>query len=262
MKKFLYLIIVLLAVQSCRDDDCPVEPDPCSEYPEEIEIITSLRNRSYCPIDESNEHGEYSQYLLDTFIDPSRILFELNYEYDSVHWQLGNDPRIFRTNQLLFDFFEYSGDVIIKAIAYRNKNSKCFGADDDGIDSIFRTINIQSLYNAPIFGTYRGIEVGTTDSFNFTIGIDTFISDFDPNEEYYETYYQGLPKGSNLKHKFGMTWESIFDQNSPANRSLDGLALCYTNACLDTENYNSIIVHWRMKDIEEVPRIFKGTRIN
>jgi hypothetical protein len=38
MKNFIYFLIVLCTINACKDD-CPVEPDPCSEYPEEMEIV-------------------------------------------------------------------------------------------------------------------------------------------------------------------------------------------------------------------------------
>lgn len=262
MKKLLYLLVVFLAVQGCKDQECPVEPDPCSEYPNNIKLTTLLLNRSFCPLSKDAVWNEYSEYTLDTFIEGSRILFELNYSYDSVRWQIGNDPRVRNEKRILSDFYDFTGNVVIRAVAYRKINIECFGVADDGIDSIYRTINIQSLYDSPVFGKFRGVEIGTTDSFNFTIGIDTFISDFDPDEEYYETYYQGLPKGSVLKQKFGMTWKGIFGINNPAARSLDGLALCYTHAYLENKNRNELTVHFRMKDTEDTPRSFKGKRIN
>ena len=162
MKKFLYLLIVLLAFNACKDD-CQPEPDPCSEYPEEMEIRTHIIN--------PRNLNEVILSTDSTFTPPFTLFFSTNFEYDSIQWQVGSDPSRFIGDNYSLRFEEVSinSSVSVNAIGYRKINTDCFGINDTGKDTISRVITFRDRIESPLFGTWRGTNDGETDSFDVEI---------------------------------------------------------------------------------------------
>jgi hypothetical protein len=223
-----------------------------------MEILTSIKRYQFC----SNiEYGEFVLYPYDTFRTPNlSIKFELNYSYDSTVWKLQNDPKLRPQNNLILDFSKPFGRVTVQAIGYRSIHKDCFGPEDDGIDTILKTITILHEDDSPIFGTFRGTNDGESDSFNIIIGRDTFLGQ--DNLPYYENYFRGLPKNSQLKlDRFIYRWYSFYSSEQRGGSSFDDLALCHTTGRLYGSLNNQIEVEWRNVNEGETPRIFRGVRI-
>ena len=261
MKNLLIILLCLIALYSCTDDDCPIEPNPCSEFPDNFEIITSTAKRGWCNGDAQVSPGEYQTYFFDTFSSrPAlRIQFSTNYNYDSLRWKIGNDPTIYREKEIKIDFLSPFGDIIITCIGWRKVNLECFGNQDNGIDTIQRKISIFHLDDAPIFGTFKGANLGTNDSFNVTLGRDTL---YDNNiGEYYENYFSGLPRGSTNKvREVFYSWLSCVGATSKGATTQDGLAICYIEALINRNNHDNIEIRWRNID-NQITQTFKGKRI-
>jgi len=220
MKKIKYIIlytVLLLAVQGCKDD-CPVEPDPCSEYPEEMEILLEV-NRI------ANGRLYYYEYVSkpeSEFIKPNRLVFSTNFAYDSISWQIGNEAKTRKGDKTVIDFEDDTEEnVKVRAIGYRKANKDCFGESDTGIDTIYRTITFQDWWESPLFGTYRGTLIGETDSFTVKIVTNPEIRGQFTYYRSDSTYYQGIPNGSKFKNKFFIRWYELFGQNLPNPDALD-----------------------------------------
>jgi hypothetical protein len=257
MKKLFIFFLLLTFLHSCKED-CPVEPNLCDLFPEKFEILTSIKRYQFC---NDVEYDEFAVYPYDTFRTPNAyIRFELNYSYDSVVWKVQNDPKIWRQNILNLGFSKPFGRITVQAIGYRPGNNDCFGSEDDGIDTIQRTIALLHEDDSPIFGTFRGTNDGESDSFNIVIGRDTFVGQ--DNLPYYENYFSGLPKNSQLKlDRFIYRWYSFYSAEEKGGISFDDLALCYTSGRLYGPFNNQIEVKWRIANNEETPRIFNGVGI-
>ena len=177
-----FIILLAFTFNACKDD-CPVEPDPCSEYPEKMEITLmwinyfkgTKREIDYVP----TEDTAFSIY--------EGIIYRTNFEYDSILWQVGNDPRVINNPSYAVTFSQ-EGTIKTRAICYRDTNQVCFGPNDDGIDTLYKTITMHHYTEAEILGTYRGTNDGESDSFNYRIWIDT-LSTGEVN-----AYHAGLPK--------------------------------------------------------------------
>jgi hypothetical protein len=170
MKKLISILIVLLTFNACKDD-CPVEPDPCSEYPEEMEITLMWPNY----LQRTSQETPFVPTTDTAFSIFQLLIYKTNFEYDSVFWQVGNDPRIENSPSYSIEFQDV-GEITTRAICYRDTNRVCFGPDDDGIDTLYKTITMHHDTDAEILGTYRGTNDGESDSFNLRIWYDTLAS--------------------------------------------------------------------------------------
>jgi hypothetical protein len=261
MKKFIYFFIIILAftLNACKDDD-PVEPDPCSEYPEKMEIVLE-QNR----IENGLVYQDFKATTENEFKRPSQLVFSTNFSYDSTIWQIGNEasPRLGSKIGLLFDA-ETGEEVKIRAIGYRKVNKACFGESDTGIDTIYRTITFQDWWESPLFGGYRGTLIGESDSFTVMIVTNpAVIGQF----TYYRTdstYYQGIPRGSTFRNKFILRRYELFGRNLP---NPDNLDTKLTYGRLLPEDRDILELSYWIKndpfDLTDLSKFtFRGKRIN
>lgn len=254
MKKFLYLIIILLAVQGCRDDDCPIEPDPCSEYPEEMEIDISVVN--------PQNINEYIPSIDSIFVTPRTLLFQTNFEYDSIRWQIGSDPEIRTVSSLPLRFENnvQNTSIRINAMGYRPINKECFGEEDDGIDTLSRIITFRNREDSPLYGVWRGTNDGEKDSFN--VEIQRLYYTNSRGETFFDgTRFTGLPKGTKTyegENHSNVYWFDLFgsrdgpDENRLLTSSLQGRL----------QPDGRIIIRWQMGYVVDAPqRTFTGIKI-
>jgi hypothetical protein len=212
MKKKLNVLIILffiiiLAFNACKDD-CPVEPDPCSEYPEKMEIITET---------ERIANGKIYEDLVITnvneFASGRTIYFSTNFAYDSVLWQIGNEATQRIGSKIRIHFKDAQGPLLIRAIGHREVNYECYGEHDTGIDTLYRRLHFQDWWTSPLFGTYRGTLIGESDSFNVVIGNNPEIKGSFTYYRQDSAYFQVIPKGTTTKSEFIVTLYEIFSQN-------------------------------------------------
>lgn len=257
MKQLIYLLATLLTIHGCKDD-CP-EPDPCSEYPVEFKIEMAVQQFWNCD-PRGVEYADFVSYNHDTLTYGPRILLNLNYTYDSVKWQIGQDPMGIMQNSLNYNFDEAVGSVNITAVGYRQKNVDCFGEADDGVDTILRTIHVYDDKDIPILGTYLGVHEGQTDSVKITIGRDTSkVNDFQ-----LEYYLEGLPLTTSSRlHRFRREWYRIYFGGGylSSSRGPDDLAMCFTEAKIDPDNQDQLTLTWRTMTDRTRDITFKGRRI-
>lgn len=257
MKKFFYLCVLLMAIHSCKED-CP-EPNPCDVFPERFEIEMAVQQFWNCD-PKGVEYAGFVPYDHDTITFGPRILLSLNYSYDSVKWQVGQDPRVIAQKSLNYNFNEGVGRVVITAVGFRQKSVDCFGEADDGVDTILRTIHVYDDKFIPILGTYRGLHEGQTDSVEITIGRDATKV----NEPEFEYYLEGLPLPSSqrlYRWNFRLEWYRIYFLGANGKRGPDDLAMCFTEAKIDPDNHDKFTLTWRTMSERTKDITFKGRRI-
>ncbi len=257
MKNYIYFFIILLAFtfNACKDD-CPVEPDPCSEYPEKMEI-TLMWPDYFLP--NYNEQG-FIETTNEIFAVEQLLQFKTNYDYDSIHWQFGSDPAIWKRNVVPLIFTKPVGKVTVFCKGFRSPNIDCFGAEDDGIDTITKTLDFKEWHESPLFGTYRGVNEGETDSFNVTIGLDSVYNQALDRWQLDKdaVFFQGLPKHTNSRKKIGIEYYEMFGFNSGHH---DGIDDKYTYIRMFPENENEIEIHFQVYATKENKK-FNGRRTN
>jgi hypothetical protein len=261
-KYALLLILFSMAAWSgCKDDECFDERNPLCEnfnpclvkYPEKMDIemlITDPRDLNiYIP-------------TFDTvFVINANLYFYTNFEYDSVSWQVGSDPTIWNTKSLPLRFEKeaLNSTVTVTAKCFRPIDNDCFGAMDDGIDILTRTITFRAHEDSPLHGIWRGTNDGEKDSFDVeiqrlyyegTIGNDTF---------YDGTRLSGIPKGTQTfigRPNTKIRWFSFIytlggiDPNNLISRTVEGRI---------QENGN-IKISWKLYDDDRL-RTFTGKKL-
>jgi len=259
MKFYYKLMIVVLAsfallLPACKDD-CPVEPDPCSVYPEKMEIV--LRTYNYL---EATVRDERYVSTDDTaFMEGASIVFESNFEYDSTFWQIGSDPVVYTRPKVQIGFrMGQLGQITARCIGFRKINQQCFGTEDDGIDTIYITITLNEPESAPIYGTYRGTNDGESEVIELKIWRR---DDRDPIHNTIDEYY-GLPDGNTRVKTCRVRHYELFgggngvDHHRISNYHLYGR--------LQSDG-NTIKIYWRLLPFGEEEfgqqRIFTGTKI-
>jgi hypothetical protein len=184
-----------MALPSCNPDDpCMDETnpdcinyDPCkAEYPEKFEIEVSR-----------GLHNSWETTKLRTFVAPTALIFNTNFNYDSVKWIFGQDPTVWDGRSLELRFRDL-GPVLVKAIGYRPINTICFGATDDGIDTLTEAIDFRDEEQSPVFGVWRGVLEGETDSFNIEIERYYYVN-VEGDSFFKGGRFTGLPKGTKTK---------------------------------------------------------------
>ena len=190
MAKFFTILSTFLLLLSCKKNN----HDPCQNAVQPS-LSFNIREVVYD-----------SSYVTDTMFSHNAVIFETVGEYDSVKWNIGNDPRIFKEPRFIYGSGRFTGipvgQVEIKLTAYKAPNVKCFPADK-GIYTASKTLTIVDAYTrgsltkSPLLGRYHG---SNTDSplDTFTVRIEYFDSTkYDLTHFGRQNFYwiSNLPKG-------------------------------------------------------------------
>jgi hypothetical protein len=267
MKYFQYVFLsflifsLFMAFPSCNPDDpCMDEtnPDcinynPCkAEYPEKFEIELMWPNYlKRTQLEKPFVPTEDTAFSLE-----KTIVYKTNYDYDSIFWKVGADPRV--ANSLTYTILFQNEDVVTtSAICHRPINTTCFGPNDDGIDTLYKTISLHHRTKSRILGTYRGTNDGETDSITFRIWYDTLQSGR------IQPLQTGLPKG--FKGEEGVRIERYNFYGSRGDISSDISGDDYWGRL--QPDGNTIKVYWRTETFDGTrlvlgpERVYTGTRI-
>ncbi len=250
--KLYNLLVLALLLPACKPDDCPVEPDPCAEYPEKMEIEILETNNL---LNATNETWYVPTKYTD-FVRPTGLAFKMNYNYDSIVWQIGSDPSLIRNTTARVSFpFGFIGDVTVRAIGYREINNTCFGTNDDGIDTLYKTITYHRKEDSIIFGTYRGTNDGESDSFNITIRPyqegDVWGEDY--------SYHYGLPNGNTFVKRSTTMYNKLYGRGDDFDHH--GIRNDDLYAELLSDN-RTLKFYWRYWEGDTRQRVFTGIKIN
>ncbi len=153
------VVIVLLTCQ-CRDDD---DLDPCDI--EGLAPVTAAFTTSY----EMGWQDSIRRFEVDTFIDPNFVIFTALQENATYHWTVGDDPRVFDQKEFTLNFNDVGSSINIRLIVNATPNLECF-PDDDGQDTISKTIYFFDIEESLMLGVFRGVvSSAPNDTFNIDI---------------------------------------------------------------------------------------------
>ena len=172
--RYYYFAVVLplmWLLTACPDDPVKVEPDPC-EGKTPVTADFDIYMKMYDAISKSNFY-----YHSDTVLKSNYVIFEAKGDYEYYEWQLGDDPTIYTGDQQLFRFKNPWGELKMRLIVKNPPDTLCF-PDDDGIDTVYKTITVIERDSAAIIGSYIGYHTSDT--------LDTFIVD---------VKYEGMDRG-------------------------------------------------------------------
>ena len=169
--KILLFSILMFSLTACPDDPVKVEPDPC-EGKTPVTADFDIYFNGYDKIKKI-----YFNYYTDTILVWDRVTFEAKGDYEYYEWQLGDDPTIYNEKTEIFQFKEAWGELKMRLIVKNPPDTLCF-PDDDGIDTVYKTITVIDRDSAAIIGSYIGYHTSDT--------LDTFIVD---------VKYEGMDRG-------------------------------------------------------------------
>jgi hypothetical protein len=180
-----YCIVVGLLLNTCRDK----EPDPCKDLkPFEADFTI-------------NEVVDDTLFVTDTALINNYVVFKAAEDYDSYEWTVGTDERTFRSKSFPLRFEHPTGPLQVRLIAKRKPNVACF-PNDNGIDTLTKTLTIVKEEQTAIVGIYRGSLLSNpTDVFEVRI-------ERHPLYPWYINIYninQGCNQMQQVEERFGYT---------------------------------------------------------
>ncbi|HCS19730.1 MAG TPA: hypothetical protein DIW47_04060 [Bacteroidetes bacterium] len=139
----LFTLVVPFALNSCRKDD------PC----EGVKEATAYFNFR-ATLDGYIPAQNYHWYSITRIYGAGLVNFDLeDKSCDSVWWKVGNDPRTFRGKNFSLSFANL-GTIDVTCIVYNHKSSVC--TNDDGYDTVVRSLELMPFEMSPTKGNYRG----------------------------------------------------------------------------------------------------------
>ncbi len=97
------------------------------------------------------------------------IKFEAIGEYDSYEWKLEDDTTLYNGKATVFSFKYPWGELKMRLIVRSKPDTLCF-PDDDGIDTIYKSIFVINKENIDLIGCYHGyLENDPSDTFTVDI---------------------------------------------------------------------------------------------
>lgn len=197
MKTF-YVLLVLAVLLGCKKK---VQPD-----------FAGAQNACDCS-SEVSANFSAGQYWKDEFIPLDTIHMYMNYipgypdmlntncfvdfraddqNATSYEWQIGFKTTTFSTANVGLYFSDTVGNINVRLIVHSKPRTDCF-PNDDGVDTINKTVCIKSLKTPPLSGSYYGYLKSNPSHF-FTVVIDTFVSPVNSDNVKYGI--KNLPEGN------------------------------------------------------------------
>jgi hypothetical protein len=138
----------------------------------------------------------------DTIFRNNYAIFEGLSNYDSVHWKIGNDPRLFTQPTFTLSFNGTLATVPINFTAFKNPDNDCFPRDN-GIYNASKELTVVEQFEkailtlSPLRGKYKGSYTDNPAD-TFTVRIEYFDSSkYDPSVTGTKNFYwiSNIPKG-------------------------------------------------------------------
>jgi hypothetical protein len=197
MKKIIFLLLLSLIWYSCTKDD-----DLSCDCEEPINAEFTISEFTYNPYFRTDVLDTLS-IETDTVLDPSYVIFEANYPGATEYkWQIGTEanPRFGKKIGIVFNSQgagNIYGTIDIQLTVSGTPNSVCF-PDDDGIDSVSKSLTIVPLHESLIFGEWEGSSTEFPNEI-YTITLDTFTTNTDNEIHFFQNFPNGCTDGSRLK---------------------------------------------------------------
>ena len=182
-KHILYFIMALIVLASCNDDD-PVKPvtppNPCAgKHPVSADFDMY---ESYFGVNKAIESN-------DTLSYNCILVLKAKYDCDYYEWQIEGDTTKYYTKNKTISFDDPIGTVRVRLITKGKPNLTCF-PDDDGVDTVIKTVTVEPFINSGIVGKFRGAHLDSP--------LDSFDIEIRANEiglNAYDLQIQNFPRG-------------------------------------------------------------------
>lgn len=249
-------LIFLFASACCEDTAIPI-PDPCDG---EEPINADFRTLQVYPI-----NGDVPKvFESDTFVYGSTITFSANQSLNKYKWHVGTDPTIFTADSFALDF-NVIGDIDVTLIVDSSPNLDCY-PNDDGRDTVTKTITLIPTESAAIFGKYEGYRTSRPN--------DIFVTEikrvWNEEESWFVNFLLNFPDGCHLNQNLpldeGITIRVSHDycQLSPFVLNVITCPEPYGWGVLN-EDHTELTLDYSIYDHDQGKRIeeqFIGTRID
>jgi hypothetical protein len=146
----LLLLGLIISLLGCRLDKD--NPDPCIEFRKKYEKPKLYIG--HAPFTSETGPWPSNRPNLDSVLILHDIIFESLQEYDSYYWKIGEDTTVWNTKKFTLAFKDPYEQVKVVFIGKR-KPSSCM-SNDDGRDTVIRTIEVIHLKKSPMIGRYFG----------------------------------------------------------------------------------------------------------
>lgn len=163
MKKFWAIVIVgafgvgLVQLTGCDGDP---DPDPC---------LGKKETKAGFKIGEIPNLASDTVLISDTVLTNNLIVFRADSLYSSYEWKIGDDERVFTLPEVKLRFQFPESNIKIRLIARWTPDLKCF-PNDDGIDTVYKTLTVVDYYKNPIVGVFNGyVKSNPNDLFEVSI---------------------------------------------------------------------------------------------
>lgn len=157
MKNTIITMLLLGAVVllgGCPEE--PIKPDPCAG------VVATSADFTI------KEMLDGLKIEADTILPYNTVEFSAKYPADEYEWKVGLDDRTWTTKTFTLDFHGFSGSVNVRLIAKRKTINKECTPDDDGIDTVTKTLVV--IVKPAIVGSFRGANIENPLD-TFTVGI-------------------------------------------------------------------------------------------
>ncbi len=166
----LFAITILIFACQCKDDD---DMNPC-----DVEGLAPV-NAQFTTSYEMGWQDSTRRFQADTFINYFPIIFTAQEENATYQWKVGDDPRDFDEKEFNLTFIGTTGPIDIQLIVDAEPNLECF-PEDDGRDTISKTIYFVEKLDSPMLGKYRGV-VTSVPNDTFEIDVASIPPFYDSN---------------------------------------------------------------------------------
>jgi hypothetical protein len=160
-RNFLFWSGLLWVLMACGNER---DPDPCKDL---TPVTADFKIEEWLFI--------LGPYETDTVLTYRPIIITALQDYDSYEWKVGSDPTIRTEKSFNLGFTQAVGKIDIRLIARRSPNLSCF-PDDNGIDTLTKSVYVSEWANSPIIGNYEGYVVGR-ESDRFVVEIQDYGGD-------------------------------------------------------------------------------------
>jgi hypothetical protein len=272
-------LLVIGCAEDCEDfmnPDCPnycvdITNPNCPNYDPCYGVAaTSAEFESYTFV------GTYDELKIvaDTFRYNNTVTFRTKEEEGKTYeWKIGNDGRTWNTSSVSLRFVENDSislrlGIPVQLIVRKTPNTACF-PNDDGIDTLQKTIYFRNEWESAFFGKWRGTNTADPDSVYI---IEILMKKGRPSGNYLDSRthiaaynFRNGGQACTPPHELdaSTTHHGLFGVGQPYPRPFNTCPPPYTwwlySLNLRTQR-DSIFIDWLVGE-QRVPVSFKGIRV-
>lgn len=190
---YFFLFFSIFSFTAC-EEDCEIPTDPsCKNYDpcwEKSPVSANFTMWERVPDDDTLQVSN-SVYM------NRNLILVADQDHENYRWQIGNDPKERTGKSAVVYFGRPYEDIKITLIVSDIPNTNCHPGDD-GIDTVSKTIQVRTLEDLPIWGSFKGMDLDHPDDpFTIKVAWDSTWFGFYPN-------IRNLPEGCTVAANLGV----------------------------------------------------------